>query len=1782
MRNTIKNTIVMTMLMLPLAVAGQLTSNFGVNIQSGCSPLSVNFTDSSSGGAVKWNWDFGNGNQSLLQNPSAIYVQPGTYSIRLITEDSTGKKDTLERSAYIEVFKNPEADFNNQSEELCEGTEVTMSDNSKKGTGNITSYTWDMGDGTVKTGLSPKHTYKQSGLYDITLIVKDEHGCESVKKRNSLYKVNPTPKADFTSDKTMDCSVPFTVKFTDKSTSSAGSTYKWHFGDGDSSTQRHPEHTYKNKGTYSVSLKVTNDKGCSSTLEKPNMITNRDLKANFNTANRSVCINQSVTFQSQLQGGGSDVKYLWDFGNGKTSTQANGSTTYGASGSYKVTLIVYVQGTACRDTIVKNNFITIYPVPDIYPVLSDTLFCDFPKQVFFSPSQSVQSAFWKFSSSPYDTSSKINTSFYYEKPGKYDVNYTFTDKNGCVVSGNQKGRVVVESPVADIKGQLTGCITHTETFSAVSKSKFPIVSYKWYLDGVLVSTDSAYTHKFDKEGEGELHLVMENSEGCISEKVAKYAYGSKTNPDFEPTTLEICYQKIAGFKNLTDTSSAKVTGVQWIIEGKKTSSWEGKHKFENMGKQSVTLITYNYGCPDSITKELVAEDGESLILGPKVELGVSYDTCGRTLTIKNNSEAYTSFLWTINGKQDSTSKEITIALEDSAQEFNIKLWATNSENACPDDSVLKVQKTVSLLHAAFSHNDQVCSPAAVKFNNESNHNTPAATDRYYWFINGQRVQSAGDGSNEVVSSQVNIDYIKGHPQDFHPVFNFGNAGDYEVMMVAQRYGCPDTLRTMIDIKGPRVQVSATPLNNCLPQRVLLKNHQYIPGRTGYWSMGNGDTLAGNAPEIEYTYYNVPEDGKYKIVYLEYDEEGCLGWKAIEFEVKGPSISIENSPKNYCDKSVINFNAKIHNVQENMSYEYAWDFGDSTSSTSRAVEHTYREEGEYTVTLKVKDQNGCESLTETQVSFAPGNLLARIIADTLGSYCPPLMVTFFSESESKHGVPISKYEWKFGDGTGSAVANPQKTYTIPGKYTVTLKITDAMGCTDEQILPDFIIVEGPIGTYSFDPNVGCVPLTVNFSSTTNDSSNIMLWDLGDGNLSGNKHLTHLYDYPGTFTPLMILEDTFGCRYTLDPIDQIRVHPRPDAGFTVENLCFGDTATFTSHSSISEGKITQFNWTFGEKNANSSLEHPSYVYQTSGLKQVKLTATSAEGCETKVAKPVKIYGIQANVEALPKQVCVGNQITIRNRSKSDTTIVHYEWTLSNGEKEHNRDLKYYPQEKGWYGIHLYLRDAMGCDTVVNFEDVVLVGDTVPSKAPHLLHVSVIDDYSLQIKHLSSREVDFESYLLYRQEKDGSHKLISESKDLKDTLKIQGGLNTLHNVYCYTIVEKNICGVSEDPNKALTHCTVEVGGEPDTNVSRLTWNAYQGWAVNKYVIYRDRMDGTGIFEPLAEVPGDVLTYDDSSVLCYKDHFYRILAYEEGGFSEKSWSDTCRVRPIYKNTVPPPDMRVASVPDNQNAELQWLIPENSKNKIHSYIIERSENGSNYRKLDTLSSAEEFLYFFDNNNLNVQEHNYFYQVKAVDACGDESALSPIAKTVLLKSYFNDNYKPVLYWTKYQVWREGVSHYIIEQLMPDGEFMTIGQSKGPSDTVFVHENVSSNCLPEYIYRVKAVRNQSLRNPVDYVESISNHTQVEVTSTLFAPTAFTPNGDGINDEFETKGIYIKEFNMKIFNRWGEKLFDSDDCFATWDGTFKGNMVPEGVYVYIVEGIGADGVRHILKSDLTLLR
>jgi gliding motility-associated-like protein len=99
-----------------------------------------------------------------------------------------------------------------------------------------------------------------------------------------------------------------------------------------------------------------------------------------------------------------------------------------------------------------------------------------------------------------------------------------------------------------------------------------------------------------------------------------------------------------------------------------------------------------------------------------------------------------------------------------------------------------------------------------------------------------------------------------------------------------------------------------------------------------------------------------------------------------------------------------------------------------------------------------------------------------------------------------------------------------------------------------------------------------------------------------------------------------------------------------------------------------------------------------------------------------------------------------------------------------------------------------------------------------------------------------------------------------------------------------------------------------------------------------------------------------------------------------------------------------------------------------------------------------------------------------------------------------------------------------------------------------------------------------------ITSMSNETVVIPTMYIYVPNSFTPNNDGLNDTFGVSGEAIQKFDMQIYNRWGDLIFESANASQKWDGTFKGSKVPEGIYVYKISASGISGKN--IKKDGTV--
>lgn len=226
-------------------------------------------------------------------------------------------------------------------------------------TGNITSWHWDFGDGSTSTEQNPIHTYTSPGVYTVTLTVSGPGGSDTETKPNYITVNHPAPTADFTASPTSG-TAPLAVQFTDQSTGDI-MAWDWLFGDGHKSGARHPLHTYESAGTYTVSLTVTGPGG-SDTETKPDYISvsTPPPVANFSASPLSGVAPLTVSFTDQSTG--EITAWLWDFGDGSTSTQQNPTHTYDTPGTYTVTLTV--TGPGGSDSFSRANYITVNPATE--------------------------------------------------------------------------------------------------------------------------------------------------------------------------------------------------------------------------------------------------------------------------------------------------------------------------------------------------------------------------------------------------------------------------------------------------------------------------------------------------------------------------------------------------------------------------------------------------------------------------------------------------------------------------------------------------------------------------------------------------------------------------------------------------------------------------------------------------------------------------------------------------------------------------------------------------------------------------------------------------------------------------------------------------------------------------------------------------------------------------------------------------------------------------------------------------------------------------------------------------------------------------------------------------------------------------------------------------------------------------------------------------------------------------------------------------------------------------
>ena len=276
-------------------------------------------------------WNFGDGEISNEANPTHTYTTAGNYIVTLIAKDTKGLESVpfTSKVKVAEPAPNPYPEF----KFTVDGLKVKFQNFSSDPDEDQLFYTWEFGDGSTSSEEDPVHEYAQSGEYIVVLTVSDGKVSNSFRS-NVFVAFNNPPVAKFTSK--VDGN---TVKFTNESTDADGDelTYSWDFGDGNTSTDKNPSHTYEVKGEYTVVLTVTDAKKATDSYSRNVSLSNNAPVASY----ISEVDGKTVKFTNKsTDADGDKLTYSWNFGDGNTSTEENPSHEYEADGKYTVELTV--------------------------------------------------------------------------------------------------------------------------------------------------------------------------------------------------------------------------------------------------------------------------------------------------------------------------------------------------------------------------------------------------------------------------------------------------------------------------------------------------------------------------------------------------------------------------------------------------------------------------------------------------------------------------------------------------------------------------------------------------------------------------------------------------------------------------------------------------------------------------------------------------------------------------------------------------------------------------------------------------------------------------------------------------------------------------------------------------------------------------------------------------------------------------------------------------------------------------------------------------------------------------------------------------------------------------------------------------------------------------------------------------------------------------------------------------------------------------------------------------
>ena len=717
-----------------------------------------------------------------------------------------------------------------------------------------------------------------------------------------------------------------------------------------------------------------------------------------------------------------------------------------------------------------------------------------------------------------------------------------------------------------------------------------------------------------------------------------------------------------------------------------------------------------------------------------------------------------------------------------------------------------------------------------------------------------------------------------------------------------------------------------------------------------------------------------------------------------------------------------------------------------------------------------------------------------------------------------------------------------TSLAAGTYIAT--VVDADTCRDTI---SFVITRNPDPVAAFGNTTVCNSTATQFTNnatTTSGTISTSVWDFSDGSPSNNTPSpAYTYANAGNYNVRLIVNNSFGCADTITK--PVQVYYNPLAGFTHSDVCLRDTMHFINTSTVDNStSIASYLWAFGDGGATSNLINPVHFYTAPGTYTVTLVSTTTNGCSDVANSSVKTFDAPTSAFTF-SNTCLFNSAVFTNTTVSPTmgTTASWSWDFGDGSPVNTSILS--PQHlyaiPGNYNVTLITHSSnLGCPDTLQTAITVFpmpVAKFVFSNVCLNQAMNFTDSSTIASGSVTAWSWNFgdAAPLVTLQHSNHTYAnpgtysvtlIVTTNNGCKDTI-IKSVV--VHPLPVALFSTANVCN-----GTAVQFTDGSLILATDT-LQSWKWNFADGSALNT------NQSPSHLYAAAGSYPVQLLVV--SKFGC-KDSITKTSIVNPNpvvNFTEDKETGCETLCVNFQDS--------SSVLTGNNTHWLWSFGDASltsslQNKLHCYTNDSVFSAIHLKVTLTVTS--------DSGCVTTKSKNNYITVYP----------NPVANFTVQPSSVSI-INPIISITDLSV---GANFWL--------------WNFGDQDTTSIHNPVPHTYADTGSYVITLITSTTY----NCMDTAYQNIHIEPDFLFYIPNAFTPNDDGVNDSFSGKGIFIKEYEMEIYDRWGNLIFFTDDINKPWDGNANHGteIAQRDVYVYSIKVTDYNKRKHSYKGTVTLVK